>query len=110
MRRYGFIRALYFRPALPSPDSLPFRPMTVARLLLPLVLAFGVVAGAQGQDPPELRALWVDAFHEGIRSPAEADTLIAAARRANINTLIVQVRRRGDALYTKTVEPPLDDR
>ena len=52
-------------------------------------------------DAPELRALWVDAFHEGIRSAREADDLVAAARRANINTLIVQVRRRGDALYTK---------
>lgn len=61
------------------------------------------------QDPPELRAVWVDAFHEGIRSPREADALVAAARRANLNTLIVQVRRRGDALYTRGIEPPLDD-
>ena len=60
-------------------------------------------------DAPELRALWVDAFHEGIRSAREADDLVTAARRANINTLIVQVRRRGDALYTKGIEPPLDD-
>ncbi|HSL22970.1 MAG TPA: family 10 glycosylhydrolase [Vicinamibacterales bacterium] len=60
-------------------------------------------------DPPEIRALWVDAFHAGIRSPQEADDLVAAARRANLNTLFVQVRRRGDALYAKGVEPPLDD-
>ena len=60
-------------------------------------------------DVPELRALWVDAFHEGIRSAPEADDLVAAAKRANINTLFVQVRRRGDALYTKGIEPPLDD-
>lgn len=70
-------------------------------LLLPRPLA--------AQDPPELRAVWVDAFHEGIRSPREADELVVAARRANLNTLMVQVRRRGDALYTKGVEPPLDD-
>lgn len=61
------------------------------------------------EDPPELRALWVDAFHEGIRSARETDDLIAAAKRANINTLFVQVRRRGDALYLKGIEPPLDD-
>ncbi len=60
-------------------------------------------------DSPEIRALWVDAFHEGIRSPAEIDDLVAAASRAHLNTLFVQVRRRGDALYTKGVEPPLDD-
>ena len=72
------------------------------------VLLFALVpVGAD--DPPELRALWVDAFHEGIRSPKEVDDLVAAAKRANLNTLIVQVRRRGDALYTRGVEPPLDD-
>jgi uncharacterized lipoprotein YddW (UPF0748 family) len=60
-------------------------------------------------DFPELRALWVDAFHEGIRSAREADDLVAAAKRANLNTLFVQVRRRGDALYAKGIEPPLDD-
>jgi uncharacterized lipoprotein YddW (UPF0748 family) len=69
-----------------------------------LALAFAPRADAQ-----ELRALWVDAFHEGIRSPREADDLVATAKRANLNTLIVQVRRRGDALYLKGVEPQLDD-
>jgi uncharacterized lipoprotein YddW (UPF0748 family) len=80
------------------------------------VLAAFVVAAAaapgyarQASDPPEIRALWVDAFHAGIRSPQEADDLVAAATRVNLNTLFVQVRRRGDALYTRGVEPPLDD-
>jgi uncharacterized lipoprotein YddW (UPF0748 family) len=66
-------------------------------------------AALLAQDKPELRALWVDAFHEGIRSSREADELVAAAKRANLNTLIVQVRRRRDALYTKGVEPSLAD-
>jgi uncharacterized lipoprotein YddW (UPF0748 family) len=60
-------------------------------------------------DPPEIRALWVDAFHDGIRSAREADDLVAAAGAVNLNTLFVQVRRRADALYTQGVEPPLDD-
>src|SRR5687767_8437741 len=60
-------------------------------------------------DLPELRALWVDAFHAGARSPQEIDELVATARRANLNTLFVQVLRRGDVLYTQTNEPPLDD-
>jgi len=59
--------------------------------------------------PPEIRAVWVDAFHEGIRSPEEIARLIDVATRAHLNTLIVQVRRRGDALYTGGLEPPLDD-
>ena len=79
----------------------------VGALVLVIILALAPTALAQGA--PELRALWVDAFHEGIRSPQEADALVAAAHRANLNTLIVQVRRRGDALYAKGLEPPLDD-
>jgi uncharacterized lipoprotein YddW (UPF0748 family) len=57
----------------------------------------------------EIRALWVDAFHEGIRSPAEANRLVVEAKSARINVLFVQVRRRGDALYTTSIDPPLDD-
>ncbi len=57
----------------------------------------------------EIRALWVDAFHEGIRTPAEANRLVTEARMAHINVLFVQVRRRGDALYRRSVDPPLDD-
>ena len=76
---------------------------------LALLLSISIAPHLYAQAAPELRALWVDAFHEGIRSPREADELIAAATRANLNTLIVQVRRRGDALYTHGIEPPLDD-
>jgi uncharacterized lipoprotein YddW (UPF0748 family) len=81
------------------------------RLLLALfvTLLAPLPASAQAPPPPELRALWVDAFHAGIRSPQEAAQLVADARRIHVNTLIVQVRRRGDALYTGGLEPPLDD-
>lgn len=83
-------------------------------LLVGMVAAAAVVASAAAQEapvtaPPEIRAVWVDAFHEGIRSPAEAQALVAAASRAGLNTLFVQVRRRGDALYASPHEPPLDD-
>jgi uncharacterized lipoprotein YddW (UPF0748 family) len=53
--------------------------------------------------------LWVDGFHAGIRSAEEVAQLIRDAKRANVNTLIVQVRRRGDALYAKSFEPPAED-
>ena len=78
-----------------------------------LLLAFLPVAPAaalaQPSGAPELRALWVDAFHAGIRSPEECAQLVADARRIHANALIVQVRRRGDALYAGGLEPPLDD-
>ena len=80
-------------------------------LILAVFWAFLSDSPARAQMPaaPEVRALWVDAFHAGIRSAAEADALVAAAKGVNLNTLFVQVRRRGDALYTRGVEPPLDD-
>jgi uncharacterized lipoprotein YddW (UPF0748 family) len=57
----------------------------------------------------QIRALWVDAFHDGIKSPAQIDGLVQAVLRAGVNTLIVQVRRRGDAYYNRTGEPRTED-
>jgi uncharacterized lipoprotein YddW (UPF0748 family) len=84
---------------------------TIWQLLFAMVLGVHAPhpAPAQPVAAPELRALWVDAFHAGIRSPAEAAQLVADARHIHVNTLIVQVRRRGDALYAGGLEPPLDD-
>ncbi len=79
-----------------------------AALMMIAIAAVGATA-QDGPGLPELRAVWVDAFHHGIRSPAEAAQLVADAQRTHVNTLFVQVRRRADALYTGGLEPPLDD-
>ncbi len=76
------------------------------RILLLLILNPGLGDFVKAQ---EIRAVWVDGFHAGIRTAQEADQLIADARKANLNTLIVQVRRRGDSLYAKSIEPPVED-
>ncbi len=55
--------------------------------------------------PPQYRALWVDALHDGIKSPAQVEKLVADAHRANINALIVQVRKGGDAYFNHADEP-----
>src|SRR5262249_34975885 len=60
-------------------------------------------------DPPELRGLWVDAFHDGFKTPEQVDRLVAWARSANLNALFVEVRRRGDAYYLKSFEPRTED-
>ncbi len=73
-------------------------------LFFMLVLGIGGFACAQ-----ELRAIWVDGFHAGIRTAQEADQLVSDAVKANLNTIIVQVRRRGDSLYAKSIEPPVED-
>src|SRR6202521_6003541 len=44
--------------------------------------------------PAQYRALWVDAFHDGIKSPAQVEKLVADAHHGNLNALVVQVRKR----------------
>lgn len=56
-------------------------------------------------DRAQFRAFWVDAFHKGIKSPQEVDQLIRDMEASNVNAVLVQVRRRGDAYYNKTIEP-----
>ena len=97
-------------------DLRPFRSVLALLALATAGLATLAAAAVLGRGPvldasapTQWRALWVDAFHAGIRSPEEAAQMVAAARDANVNTLLVQVRRRGDALYTLGAEPPLED-
>ena len=49
--------------------------------------------------------MWVDAFNDGIKSRAQVEKLVADANRANLNALIVQVRKRGDAYFNRSEEP-----
>src|SRR5438105_4325462 len=58
---------------------------------------------------PQFRALWVDAFHDGMKSPAQVEKLVADAHRGNLNALIVQVRKRGDAYFNQRDEPRATD-
>jgi uncharacterized lipoprotein YddW (UPF0748 family) len=51
----------------------------------------------------EVRALWV--VRTSLTSPAAIQKLIADAKASGINTLIVQVRGRGDAYYRSRWEP-----
>ncbi|HEY2596866.1 MAG TPA: family 10 glycosylhydrolase [Candidatus Dormibacteraeota bacterium] len=59
--------------------------------------------------PPQYRALWVDAFHDGMKSPMQVEKLVADAHRGNLNALIVQVRKRGDAYFNLADEPRATD-
>ncbi|MBI4493048.1 MAG: family 10 glycosylhydrolase [Chloroflexi bacterium] len=58
---------------------------------------------------PQLRGWWVDAFHDGFKTPQQVDRLLATARAANVNALFVQVRRRGDAYFVRSLEPRAED-
>jgi uncharacterized lipoprotein YddW (UPF0748 family) len=60
-------------------------------------------AVATGED--QFRAYWVDAFGEGIFTPAEVDELVDDAKAGNFNALVVQVGRRGDCFCNNAIMP-----
>jgi uncharacterized lipoprotein YddW (UPF0748 family) len=53
--------------------------------------------------PGQTRALWVT--RATLASPDAITQMVAAAEAGGFNTLLVQVRGRGDAYYTGTLEP-----
>src|SRR5437879_1215764 len=85
----------------------------VLSLSLGLVLAisFGAVSSARQPSSParvitdqnEVRALWV--VRTTLTSPERIHKMVESAKASGFNTLIVQVRGRGDAYYRSTREP-----
>lgn len=53
----------------------------------------------------EVRGAWVSAWNKGYLTPDEADATIAAAKKAKLNTLFIQVRKTADAYYDSKTEP-----
>jgi len=80
--------------ATPTPSAL------LSALESPSPSASPIVYG-----PAQYRAMWVDAFHDGIKSRAQIEKLVADAHRANLNALFVQVRKAGDAYFNRADEP-----
>jgi len=75
-------------------------------LRVPLVvIAALLLTAAPGAVPAprEVRAMWV--VRTTMTSPSAIATMIGQARSAGINTLLVQVRGRGDAYYRSRHEP-----
>lgn len=69
-------------------------------------LAFGpgpAAPAARAQAPEQTRALWVT--RTTLTSPESIRQMVAAAQAGGFNTLLVQVRGRGDAYYSGTMEP-----
>ena len=82
--------------------------LSPARVYLSLAM---IVCGgtAFAQQPPEVRAFWVDAFGAGFKSASEVTTLVNNMRAAHANTIIPEVRKRGDAYYNSLYEPKATD-
>lgn len=72
-----------------------------------LLSLFLLAAGQPGPASPppraQVRALWV--VRKSITSESAIEKLVADAKAAGINTLIVQARGRGDAFYRSRFEP-----
>src|SRR5258708_7944662 len=83
------------------------------RAVLALVVAIVLVLSAPGgssspsaAEPdalPEVRALWV--LRTSLASPESIASLVRSARAHGFNTLLVQVRGRGDAYFNNGIEP-----
>jgi uncharacterized lipoprotein YddW (UPF0748 family) len=65
-----------------------------------ITLLFAAMVQAQA---PEVRALWV--VRTTLTSPEKIHQLVSSAADNGFNTLIVQIRGRGDAYYNSRVEP-----
>ncbi len=82
------------------------KPAFLAAFLLASVACVSSAAPAKAakpKAPDEVRALWV--VRSSITTPEAIDKLVADAKGAGFNTLIVQVRGRGDAYYKSRWEP-----
>lgn len=79
------------------------------RWVLLLLVLFLLPTFAQPSGEPQIRAIWVDGFNEGIKTPEQVDTLLMRVRQANLNAIVVQVRKSADAYYNSHYEPRARD-
>ena len=83
------------------------RGLTVAAALALLTLALPAPHAAPAAADTETRALWV--LRTSLGSADSIGTLVRTARDHGFNTLLVQVRGRGDAYFASGIEPRAAD-
>jgi uncharacterized lipoprotein YddW (UPF0748 family) len=77
-----------------------------APLVAALLILFPFAPGPAAQKPvdaQEVRALWV--ARTSLTTPASVEEMVRAAQAGRFNTLLVQVRGRGDAYFNDGIEP-----
>lgn len=84
-----------------------FRLFVVAVLAALCASALSAQTEAPRRTDVETRALWV--LRTSLVSPASIAALVRSAREHGFNTLLVQVRGRGDAYYRGGLEPAAPD-
>lgn len=80
------------------------QPLPWARVgVIAAILVIASPAAFRAGAPEPTRALWVT--RTTMTSPESIRQMVAAAEAGGFNTLLVQVRGRGDAYYAGTIEP-----
>ena len=66
----------------------------------------GTVVYEVGLDTPrEYRSIWADSWGRSFLNQAEAQELVDTCRANNMNTIMIEVRKIGDAYYNSSLEP-----
>ena len=81
----------------------------IALALLMVVAALPPRPLAAQEPAQQMRAFWVDILNPGVYNHPQVDELVNNVVRAGANTIIVQVRRHGDAWYNNAFEPRAAD-
>lgn len=59
-----------------------------------------------GVPPPkEYRCIWADSWGRSFLNQSEAEEIVNTCRNNNINTIMIEVRKIGDAYYKSNIEP-----
>ena len=84
----------------------PVRPIAVTAVAVPVDEAGDRAPGSSPRRASETRGLWV--VRSTLVHPDSVRAMVARAADAGFNTLLVQVRGRGDAYYSGGIEPRAD--
>lgn len=77
----------------------------MTRRLWTVILTAIVLAASSCCIAEEFRGAWVQAWSHGYYTAQEVDATIAAAKKAGINALFIQVRKNADSYYDSKLEP-----
>jgi uncharacterized lipoprotein YddW (UPF0748 family) len=96
-------------PGCRDDGHLPWMAVCPTRFLIGICAMLALIsAGAKAQPLSQYRAFWVDTFNTRLNNHNDVVAVVNNARAANANAIVVQVRRRGDAWYLNSLEPPPD--
>jgi uncharacterized lipoprotein YddW (UPF0748 family) len=79
------------------------------RWIIVTSILFSLAASSAEARTNEIRGLWADAWGGNYTTSEKCSQLVADLRSGNFNSLILQARRRGDALYNSHYEPKISE-